>query len=109
MHANHMLPINRSRGSRDSAPSVSLSSDSAASLLPLKDLPASLLATPMVPQVLHVNGASQSGRSMQSVIKLLKTGELKDCPRVIVYCAYQVGSGLCCDSLATLVPLGTAA
>ncbi len=40
-------------------------------------------------QVIHANGASQSGRSVQSVIKLLKSGELKDCPRVIVYCAYQ--------------------
>ena len=40
--------------------------------------------------MLHANGAGQSGRSVQSVIKLLKTGELKDCARVIVYCAYQM-------------------
>ena len=48
------------------------------------------LPPPACTQVLHANGAGQSGRSVQSVIKLLKTGELKDCARVIVYCAYQM-------------------
>ncbi|GAX75225.1 hypothetical protein CEUSTIGMA_g2669.t1 [Chlamydomonas eustigma] len=41
-------------------------------------------------KVLHVNGASQSGQAVKSIVKLLKDGELRDCARVIVYCAYQL-------------------
>ena len=44
-------------------------------------------------KVLHVNGASGSGRALRSLTQLLREGELKDCRSVVVYCAYQVGSG----------------
>lgn len=44
----------------------------------------------MLAQVLHCNGASQSGRALRSLVQLLKEGELKSCSSAVVYCAYQV-------------------